>query len=109
MKSRVLFAMLLFASACSSTPLTPEGKNTRVVSSLPPEDAKKYSEIGVVVASETYQHDGDEKDCRNQLQNRAGYLGADVLVLETSERKPCVIGLKQACVQMTGRAFRKNE
>jgi hypothetical protein len=98
---------LLTLSACSAQ-LTSDGHEVRLVDSLSPEDAKTHSTIGVVVASETYQHEGDEADCRKRLQNRAGRMGADLVVITQLTRHPCTIGQQSLCVAISGQALRKN-
>jgi hypothetical protein len=100
-------ALLLSLFACSAQ-LTGDGHEVRLADSLSPEDAKTHSAIGVVVASETYQHDGDEADCRKRLQNRAGRMGADLVVITQLARHPCTIGQQSLCVAITGQALRKN-
>jgi hypothetical protein len=105
MKLWPLLALLL--SACSAQ-LTGDGRDVHLTDSLSPEDAKSHSLIGVVVASETYQHDGDEADCRKRLQNRAGRMGADLVVITQLTRHTCTIGQQSLCIAIIGQAFRKN-
>lgn len=102
-----VWIFLALLSACSAQP-TSDGHQVRLVESLSAEDANSHSAIGIVVASETYQHDGDEADCRKRLQYRAARLGADLVVITQLMRHPCTIGQQSACMAITGRAYRKN-
>jgi len=92
---------LLFLLAGCASHLTSEGRAVSIVDAAP----AGAREIGTFVASATYQHDGDERDCRDDLINKAGRFGANILVITHFDRHPCVIGQQQSCAEITGRAW----
>lgn len=98
----------LLCLACSTpAQLTNPGKKVEIVTSLTPDQASHFTDIGAVVVEQSWQFHGDEKDAKDQLRNYAARDGAELILLQSQGREPCEVDSSKSCLFLRGRKYRR--
>jgi hypothetical protein len=103
---RALIPIILILSACAASKPLP---SARFSLDLPDNESERYKELNLVRVVNPEQFPYDEENCRKQLRYLAAQEGADLVVLDTKERKSCFLDRDQHCLEMTGRTFQRKE
>lgn len=98
--------LLLFG--CSITELDTRGRQVMIVDSMAAQDAFYFEPLGEVHCAGMISEDY----CRNELRNRAGAIGADIVRITSKAPDYCGIefltpSAPKSCMGMSGEAFRK--
>lgn len=102
MKYLLCFIILTSCAAFTPAPLSPEGQRVRVATAITVYETETYRDLGSLACTE-----GPLTDCDIDLRNRAGALGAEVIVIESRTASPCGDGTGQSCITVFARAYRR--
>src|SRR4051812_24820330 len=104
MKPLFPLSLFLLLFACSAPT-----RESRIAfrDKLKPEEELAHEYLGDVVTAQASEFDGDEEAARRQVRAHAARRGADFVVIESEERRACMLNPEVNCVYLRGKAFRK--
>lgn len=100
--------LCFFLTGCGIAQLDPRGSQVMIVDSMGAQDSFYFEPLGEVRCIGMIT----EEDCRRDLRNQAGALGADIVRVTSSDRDFCGVDFltpsaPKKCTAMSGEAFRK--
>jgi len=93
--------LVLALSSCAAVPLSPAGSQVKVANAITVTEVAAYRDLGpLACTTDAFT------DCDIDLRNRAGALGATVIVIESRTPSKCYPSGNDGCTTVYARAYR---